>query len=201
MTNHPTTGKTAKHPLAPKSPDKKAAQDQQRTISSTDTANPMTPDQTKDAPKAQVILAPSQEPLKYTLRIFLAGTTTAPDWRDAVIASLSAHPLTIFNPFRRDWDSSWREDETFAPFREQVQWELYAQEASQVVVIYFGPDTDAPISLLELGLAARAGKALVVCHPRYRKRGNVQIVCRRHGITVMDSFDALAETVMRKLNG
>ncbi|KAB5518865.1 hypothetical protein GE09DRAFT_977848 [Coniochaeta sp. 2T2.1] len=181
------------------SPNATTSQAEHIALSSSDTANSTTKDQTTEPTKAQIILAPSREPPRSPLAIFLAGTTTAPDWRDAVAASLSHRSVTIFNPLRHDWDSSWREDETFGLFREQVQWELDAQEASRVVVIYFGPDTDAPISLLELGLAAREGKALVVCHPRYGKRGNVQIVCRRYGITVMDSFDGLAEAVMKKL--
>lgn len=148
---------------------------------------------------AQIILAPSRPVFIYTYAVFLAGTTTAPHWREALIASLSHQPITIINPLRRDWDSSWREDESFEPFREQVQWELDMQEKSDLVVIYFGPDTDAPISLLELGLCARLNKAVVVCHPHYRKKGNVQIICRRYGIRLMDSFEGLAEAVVDKL--
>ncbi|OIW25420.1 hypothetical protein CONLIGDRAFT_93079 [Coniochaeta ligniaria NRRL 30616] len=154
-----------------------------------------------EAPKAQVILAPSRQTFQYSFAIFLAGTTTAPEWREALVASLSHQPITIINPLRRDWDSTWREDETFEPFREQVQWELDMQEKSSLVVVYFGPDTDAPISLLEFGLCARLNKGLVVCHPNYRKRGNVQIICRRYNIRVMDSFDGLAEAVIDKLVG
>lgn len=151
--------------------------------------------------KAQVILAPSRQQIAFPHAIFLAGTTTAPDWREALVASFSRQPITILNPLRRDWDSSWKEDEAFAPFREQVRWELDMQERSDLVVIYFGPDTDAPVSLLELGLCARSGKAVVVCHPDYRKRGNVQIVCGRYGIKMMDSLEGLAEAVMDKLVG
>ncbi len=44
------------------------------------------------------------------------------------------------------------------------------QEQADVIVIYFGPDTDAPISLLEFGLSARSGKAIVACHQKYKKR-------------------------------
>lgn len=151
--------------------------------------------------KAQVILAPSRQIFQYHYAVFLAGTTTAPDWRDALIASLTDQPITIINPLRRDWDSTWREEETFEPFREQVQWELDMQEKANLVVLYFGPDTDAPISLLELGLCARLNKALVVCHPSYRKRGNVQMICRQYNIRLTDSFDGLAEAVVDKLVG
>lgn len=154
-----------------------------------------------DATKAQVIPAPSRELFRYAHAVFLAGTTTAPDWREALIASLSHHAITILNPLRHDWDSSWKEDEAFEPFREQIQWELDMQDKSDLVVLYFGPDTDAPISLLEFGLCARLNKAIVVCHPGYRKKGNVQATCRRYNIKLMDSFDGLAAAVIEKLVG
>jgi len=150
---------------------------------------------------AQVILAPSRPAIAFPRAIFLAGTTVPPDWRNAVIDSLSDHSITIFNPLRLDWASSWIEDESCEPFREQIEWELDMQGRSDVVVIYFRDDTEAPISLLELGLCARSGKALVVCHPKYRKRGNVQIICRRYDIKMLDSLDGLAEAVMDKLAG
>lgn len=154
------------------------------------------------AQQAQVIPAPSRPAFQHAHAVFLAGTTTAPDWRGALIAALSHQPVTIINPLRHDWDSSsWQEDEAFEPFREQVQWELDMQDKSGIVVVYFGPGTDAPVSLLELGLCARSDKALVVCHPDYRKRGNVQIVCRRHDITLMHSLDGLAAAVIDKLFG
>jgi hypothetical protein len=150
--------------------------------------------------QAQIIRAPAQEPITHNHSVFLAGTTTQPEWREDVIASLSDQEITIFDPLRPDWDSSWIEDETFAPFREQVEWELEMQRKAHLVVIYFGPDTDAPISLLEFGLAVRQGKALVVCHPAYRKKGNVQIICRNYGIAMRDSLNGLAKAVMDELH-
>jgi hypothetical protein len=60
---------------------------------------------------------------KYFCPIFLAGTTTAVDnvdSREKSSASLFEYPITIFNTNRPDWDSTWREDITFAPRREQV---------------------------------------------------------------------------------
>jgi hypothetical protein len=149
--------------------------------------------------KAQVIRAPSRKPIEATPAIFLAGSVTTPDWRAALIASLSHSPITILDPLRPDWDSSWAEDESFSPFREQVQWELDMQERADLVIIYFGPLTEAPISLLELGLCARSGKALVVCDPAYRKKGNVDITCRRFGVEIVDGLDGLAAAVLQRL--
>lgn len=155
--------------------------------------------------RCHTINAPSAEtPPRGTKTIFLAGTTSRTDdgdWRSALTASLSDVPITLCNPNRADWDSSWREDIDFAPFREQVEWELEKAEQADLVVVYFHPATQAPISLLELGLCARApGKALVVCPEGYWKRGNVQAVCRKYGVEMAEDVDGLKDAIVRKLS-
>ncbi|KAI0429366.1 hypothetical protein F5Y09DRAFT_310632 [Xylaria sp. FL1042] len=155
-------------------------------------------------PKCQIINAPSREPSHGVKTIFLAGTTTPTeerDWREHLSELLAGEPLTIYNPLRPDWDSTWREDISFEPYREQVEWELDMQEAADIMVVYFHPASKAPISLLELGLCAKTGKAIVVCPDGYWKRGNVQIVCLRYGIEIVDDVNALKDAVMRKVRG
>ncbi len=152
--------------------------------------------------KAQVVQAPSRPAIHGKKSVFLAGTTSPTadrDWREVLIEALSHLPVTFFNPLRPDWDSSWREDVTFEPFREQVHWELDMQEHADVVVIYYGPNTVAPISLLEFGLCARSGKAIVACHRDYMKRGNVHIVSERLGLEFLDVEEDLAAAVERRL--
>ncbi|KAK4135111.1 hypothetical protein BT67DRAFT_291567 [Trichocladium antarcticum] len=150
--------------------------------------------------KAQIYTPPGRPeiPARKT-SFFLAGTTAGEDWRSSLINSVLHLPIIVFNPLRRDWDSSWREDATFGPFREQVEWELEMQEKADAIVLYFGPGTDAPVSLLELGLCARSGKAVVACHKDYKKRGNVQIVCRRFGIELVETVGDLAACVVGKV--
>ena len=158
----------------------------------------MTPTQ-----RSQIIHAPSEEPIKGIKSVFLAGTTTAignVDWRENLSASLIEHPITIFNPNRPDWDSTWREDITFTPYREQVLWELDKQAMADLVVVYFHPATVAPVSLLEFGLSAQIpGKVVVIAPEGYPKRGNVQIVCQKYGIEFLDIIDNLHEVVINKL--
>ncbi|KAI1077257.1 hypothetical protein F5B20DRAFT_552868 [Whalleya microplaca] len=155
-------------------------------------------------PRNQVIYAPSREEHKGVKSIFLAGTTMQTDdrdWREILIESLVELPLTIINPYRADWDSSWREDISFEPYREQVNWELDMQDKADTVVVFFHPATQAPVSLLELGLCARAGNAIVVCPKGYWKRGNVQIVCQRHGLDLVGSVDELKGAIEKQLTG
>jgi hypothetical protein len=153
---------------------------------------------------SQIINAPSQDAITGIKSVFLAGTTTAVgnvDWREKLSTSLSEYPITIFNPNRPDWDSTWREDINFDPYREQVQWELEKQMKADLVVVYFHPATLAPISLLEFGLSAQSpGKVIAIAPEGYAKRGNVQIVCQKFGIEFLDNIDNLYEVIVDKLS-
>ena len=111
--------------------------------------------------RAQIIHAPSREPIRSGNKtVFLAGSTNYSsadtDWRTILTSALASQfqGLTILNPYRPDWDG-WVEDESCAPFREQVVWELDMQDRADLVVVYFHPLTQAAVSLLELGLNAR----------------------------------------------
>lgn len=144
-----------------------------------------------------------QQPLYPTRSIFLAGPTEIP-WRAGFIAALrqrlTATNTTIFDPFQPKWDSTWKEDVDRDPrFAAQVAWELTAQDRATAVAVFFHADSKAPVSLLELGLCARSGKAVVGCEPGYWKRGNVQAVCRRYGLPLADSLNGLADMAAQKL--
>lgn len=75
------------------------------------------------------------------------------------------------------------------------------QERADVVVVYFEPGTEGHVSLLELGLCARSEKALVACPEGYKKRGNVQAVCQRFGVRMVDSYEELRDELLRRLEG
>ncbi|KAI0894678.1 hypothetical protein F4806DRAFT_114251 [Annulohypoxylon nitens] len=151
----------------------------------------------------QIIFSPSKESYRGIMSVFLAGITTKTDerdWREVLSESLLDLPLTVINPYRPDWDSSWREDITCGPFKEQVEWELEKQDSADIIVFYFHPATEAPISLLELGLCTRTPrKAIVVCPEGYKKRGNVQIVCQKYGLETVESLDALRPAIEKRM--
>lgn len=150
--------------------------------------------------KAAVLLPLSHppSPLTTTKSIFLAGTTKS-NWREALTTSISHLPVTVFNPFRPDWDASWREDLSDARFRDQVGWELEMQERADVVVVFFEAGTEGHVSLLELGLCVRHGRALVACEEGYKKRGNVQAVCERFRVGMVGSYEELRDELIRRL--
>ncbi|TBU30587.1 hypothetical protein BD311DRAFT_754601 [Dichomitus squalens] len=149
------------------------------------------------------------EPLPSTLAspsVFLAGTITGTDWRADVIRRLehllntNRNPITLLNPLREDWDSSWVERKTDKRFCEQVAWELDAQKLADMIAIYLHPGTPSPISLLELGLSARdKGKVVVCCPDGFPRKGNVEIVCERYKIDLVETLEELIENIAKKI--
>ncbi len=134
--------------------------------------------------------------------IFLAGSIAmgnAEPWQEALIEALRSFDVVILNPRRPAWDASWVQSIANPTFREQVEWELAAQELATLVVMYFAPSTQAPITLLELGLLARSGKLIVCCPEGFWRKGNVDVVCARLGVEQVDSLDALARAALRRL--
>ncbi|HYD19749.1 MAG TPA: nucleoside 2-deoxyribosyltransferase domain-containing protein [Patescibacteria group bacterium] len=119
--------------------------------------------------------------------IFLAGSIEmgkAEDWQAKVASGLKDIDCLILNPRRENWDASWEQSIDNPMFKQQVDWELDAIDASDMVFMYFVPNTKSPITLLELGLQAgkHADKLVVCCPPGFWRKGNVDIVCRRYGV-------------------
>lgn len=134
--------------------------------------------------------------------IFLAGSIEmgcAEDWQTHFIDAFAATDVTIFNPRRDEWDSSWEQSINNPVFREQVEWELAGLEAASVIAMYFDPRTRAPVTLLELGLNAASGRLVVGCPDGFWRKGNVEIVCHRYDIPLLASLDDLAATVREPL--
>ncbi|KFA64339.1 hypothetical protein S40285_02961 [Stachybotrys chlorohalonatus IBT 40285] len=150
----------------------------------------------------QIVQAPARPQLVGKRSIFLAGTTAPtgePDWRQTLTDALRHLPVTALNPYRTDWDSTWKEDFSDSRWADQVQWELDMQETADIVVFFFHGATPAPISMLEFGLCARLGKAIVCAKKDYVKRGNIEAVCRRYAVPLMGSQDELRDAVVARI--
>ena len=139
-----------------------------------------------------------------TRAVFLAGSIemgAAGPWQAEIEASLADAPVTFWNPRRDAWDASWRQSIEEPLFREQVEWELEAQERADLIVMYFAPETRSPITLLELGLFARSGKLVVCCPEGYWRRGNVQVVCQRYGVPEVPDLAGLVAAIALAVGG
>ncbi|EJL67497.1 nucleoside 2-deoxyribosyltransferase domain-containing protein [Chryseobacterium populi] len=83
-------------------------------------------------------------------------------------------------------------------FRKQVKWELEALEKSDIIIMYFTPASQSPISLLKLGLYTKTKKLRVVCPEGYWRKGNVDIVCEKYKIKMYNSIGLLINTLKEK---
>lgn len=123
--------------------------------------------------------------------IFLAGSIelgVAVDWQSDMIDFMRDLNINIFNPRRPDWDSTWEQDYSNPHFSQQVKWELNALRVSDMILMYFDPNTKSPISLLELGLFANSGKIHVICPTGFWRKGNVDIVCDEYNIPMYQNL-------------
>lgn len=136
--------------------------------------------------------------------VFLAGSIEmglAEDWQTRVTADLATLPVAILNPRRDEWDATWEQSIDNPQFREQVEWELDGLERATVIAMYFAPTTRAPVTLLEFGLHARSDRLVVCCPPGYWRRGNVEVVCSRHGIPLVQTLPDLVQHLRQRLPG
>ena len=152
------------------------------------------------------LVKPTDNDSYFGKRIFLAGSIemgSAEDWQTIVFEKLKNYPVTVFNPRRDSWDTSWPQKQSASDFNFQVNWELNHIEQSEIVFMYFDPNTKSPISLLELGLLAYTKKLIVCCPENFWRRGNVEIVCTRNNIPLyQDLYTAIGalETKILQLN-
>jgi hypothetical protein len=134
--------------------------------------------------------------------VFLAGSIEmgqAEAWQAEFERAFAEDDFTILNPRRDEWEASWVQSIHNPNFREQVEWELAGQERADVIAMYFHPQTKAPITLLELGLCARSGKAIVCCPEGFWRRGNIEVVCAQYSVTMVESMAELIEKVRQML--
>lgn len=131
--------------------------------------------------------------------VFYGAIQPEPAWQTSLAASLSDLPIDILDPRRDDWDSSWKEDISDPKFKEQVEWEMDHAKVADVIVFYFPPGALTPVALLELGMYAGTKKVIVCCPEGFYKRGNVQMVCLRYDINLLNNIDDLEEQVRARL--
>lgn len=115
----------------------------------------------------KIVKAPNKHNELNGIKIFLAGSIEmglAENWQDKITKELiecdqyTDEELIIINPRRDDWNSSWIQSINNPQFTEQVNWELDSLEDSDIIVLWFDPNTKSPISLLEFGLFAESKK-------------------------------------------
>jgi hypothetical protein len=135
--------------------------------------------------------------------VFLAGSIAmgkAEDWQTEVEKALADENIVIMNPRRDVWPENVDQTINNITFREQVEWELFAQADADIILMYFHPETQAPITLLELGLFAGDGNLVVCCPDGFYRKGNVDIVCDAYNLPVYTDFNKAVEAVKEEIH-
>ncbi len=155
------------------------------------------------AAESQTLTSPAPLPTNDARpKVFLAGSIEmgeAGDWQQQVQAALADQGVLMLNPRRADWNPAWRAEADEPEFRRQVEWELAALEQADIVLMYFAPGTQSPITLLEFGLYARSGKLLVAAPAGYWRKGNLDITGDHYGVPRFDDLPALISAVKLRL--
>lgn len=136
-------------------------------------------------------------------RVFLGGSIDmgkAVDWQAQMVTALADQDVVILNPRRPDWNPAWKPVAEEPEFRRQVEWELAALESADVIVLYLTPGSQAPISLLEMGLHARTGKLVVLCPEGFWRKGNVDITAQKYGVKQVETLEELVAEVKGRLS-
>ena len=126
--------------------------------------------------------------------IFLAGSieqNTAENWQVKFENKFTHHSGIIFNPRRDNWNSDLEQSIDNPDFVHQVNWELDALEKAHIIVMYIDPNTKSPITLLEFGKYYDSGKLLIACPKGFWRRGNIEVMCKRQGLILIESLDEL----------
>jgi hypothetical protein len=151
------------------------------------------------------IKAPTRIDLSQEFSIFLAGSIEmgkAENWQERIAREFEMWNVTLLNPRRDDWDSSWEQKKENQQFNEQVTWELDHMELANLVIFYFDPKTKSPITLLELGLNAERdhpSTVIVCCPDGFWRKGNIEVVCEHYGLSLVDNIDDLIRLVKGRL--
>lgn len=149
-----------------------------------------------------VTKAPDLLPVDNRPSVFLAGSIEmgkAEDWQTKVQDLMKDENVSIYNPRRDDWDSSWEQTIDNVQFRTQVEWELSALERASVIIVYFDPNTKSPITLMELGLHAKSQKLMVCCPEGFFRKGNVDITCAKYGVPMFNTIEELVGAAIVKI--
>jgi hypothetical protein len=123
----------------------------------------------------------------------------AEDWQTKITKALDPYFVTVLNPRRDDWDSSWEQTLENKEFRQQVEWEQSAMEQASFIAMYFDPKTQSPITLVEYGQYIDSGKLIVACPKGFWRRGNLEVMCNTANIPLLETLDELIEMTINRL--
>lgn len=145
-------------------------------------------------------------PAKCDYSIFLGGTIeggTGIDWQKDLTQRLKEvlpadKYINVYNPRRPHWDQNAGVTERI----NQIKWEHYYLDRSNIIVMNLIKDSKSPISLMEIGMYAAYDQLIVFCPKSFYRYENVLCVCQKYDIPLYDTNDVnvIAEKVLERMN-
>lgn len=125
-------------------------------------------------------------------KIFLAGTCSDKgNWQSQIEnmmidKSFDEGSIISFNPRREDWPT----DKDLQI--EQIQWEYKYRKLADYIIFNITPDTEAPISLFELGqYLSEPRKISVFVTPEYKHYNNIKVASELYGFEIYETNNIL----------
>lgn len=155
-----------------------------------------------------IYIAPERpdNPADCDYSIFLGGTIEGGigiDWQKDLSRQLktvlpSDKRINVYNPRRPHWD----QNATVGERINQIKWEHYYLDRSDIIVMNILGDSKSPISLMELGMYANQDSLIVFCPKSFYRYENVLCVCQKYDIPLYDTNDinVITEKVLERLN-
>lgn len=133
--------------------------------------------------------------------VFLAGSIEqgkAIDWQQSSANSFIEKGFVVFNPRRKDWDATWKQEFVDPRMNQQIGWEDNAMNIADYILIYFQPNTLSPISLFEFGKHLTSGKEVVVCPEGFWRKANVDFECAKYNVPQFDTITDAIQYITTK---
>lgn len=133
---------------------------------------------------------------------FLGGSINkgkTENWQTEIENLLERYDVEVANPRRVEWNDEWDEDPSRGTqFEIQVEWEISAQDETDIFLYVFKDGGLSPISLFELGVYGTKNKnnTLVYIAEEYPRSGNLIIYCRRFGMRFTRDWGEFKRLVM-----
>jgi hypothetical protein len=136
--------------------------------------------------------------LPHSPSIFLAGGITGcPDWQTEMVEKLKNEELIIFNPRRKTFDITKKEESGI-----QIKWERDHLKGSKYISFWFCKDQVQPIVLFELGKYAFSNEHVIFIgiEPGYPREMDVSIqIGLEMNLHINRSLDELVDEIKRGL--
>lgn len=133
---------------------------------------------------------PLEEVKKDKPLLFLAGSIDIQllgNWRKSVANSLG-DGYHFLDPTALNYQSMVESD-----WDKHVSWEFKAMELSDIILLNFLPDSQSPISLVELGLNIKLKKLIVVCPIQFYKNKYIKLLCNYYSTPCFESLEEALE--------